>query len=85
MLKGGKNLFIRQSAIFALDELTETSNYPEGGLEAMKAAIPVIAEARKLDDQVIRNMSNEVLRQIVRSGDKDLSKIAKRFVADDPK
>ena len=85
MLKNGKNLFIRQSAIFAFDELTETSNYPEGSLDAMKLAIPVIAEARKLDDEVMQNMSNEVLRQIVRQSNKDLSTIAKRFVADDPK
>jgi hypothetical protein len=67
-LKGGKNLFIRQSAIFAFDELTETSNYPEGSLEAMKAAIPVIARSGKLNDQVMQDMSNEVLWQIVRQG-----------------
>jgi hypothetical protein len=85
MLKHGKNLFIRRSAIFAFDELTETGNYPEGGLEAMKAAIPIIAESRKLQDQVMENMSNEVLWQIVRQGDKDLSKIAKQFVSNDPR
>ena len=73
LLKDGQNLFIRQSAIFAFDELTETAHYPEGSLEAMKAAIPVIAESRKIDDEVMRNMSNEVLWQIVRQGNKDLS------------
>lgn len=85
MLKDGKNLFIRQSAIFAFDELTETAKYPKGSLEAMKAAIPVIAGSRKIDDEVMQNMSNEVLWQIVRQGNKDLSNIAKTFVADDPK
>ena len=85
MLKHGKDFFIRRSAIFAFDELTETSNYPDGSLEAMKTAIPVIAESRKLNDQVMQNMSNEVLWQIVRQGDKDLSKIAKQFVSDDPR
>ena len=80
MLKGGKNLFIRQSAIFAFDELTETANYPEGSLEAMKAAIPVIARSGKLNDQVMQDMSNEVLWQIVRQGGKDLSQIAKKYV-----
>jgi len=68
LLKEGKNLFVRQSAIFAFDELTETANYPEGSLEAMKEAIPVIAESGKLDDEVMQNMSNEVLWQIVRQG-----------------
>ncbi len=84
-LKDGSNLFIRQSAIFAFDELTETANYPEGSLEAMKAAIPVIARSGKLDDQVMVNMSNEVLWQIVRQGGKDLSKIAKKYVGDNAK
>jgi hypothetical protein len=82
MLKDGKNLFIRQSAIFAFDELTETSNYPAGSLEAMKAAIPVIARSGKLDDQVMVDMSDEVLWQIVRHGGKDMSKIAKKHVGD---
>ena len=83
MLKDGKNLFIRRSAIFAFDELTETANYPKGSMEAMKEAIPVIAGSRKIDDEVMQNMSNEVLWQIVRQGDKELSRIAKKFVADD--
>ena len=85
MLQNGKNLFIRQSAIFAFDDLTETGNYPEGGRDAMKAAIPIIAESAKLKDQVMRRMSNEVLWQLVRKGDKDLSIIAKRFVSEDPR
>ena len=79
-MKEGKNLFIRQSAIFAFDELTETANYPEGSLEAMKEAIPIIAESGKLDDEVMQNMSNEVLWQIVRQGGEELSKIAKKYV-----
>jgi hypothetical protein len=85
MLKDGKNLFIRRSAIFAFDELTETANYPKGSMEAMKEAIPVIAGSGKIDDEVMQNMSNEVLWQIVRQGDRELSRIAKKFVADDRK
>lgn len=84
MLKDGRNLFIRRSAIFAFDELTETANYPEGSLEAMKAAIPVIAQSRKLKDEVMQNMSTEVLWQIVRQGSKDLSQIAKKYLSPDP-
>jgi hypothetical protein len=85
LLKNGENLFIRRSAIFAFDELTETGNYPEGSLEAMKEAIPVIAQARELDDDVMQNMSNEVLWQIIRQGDKDLSPIAKKYVSQNSK
>jgi hypothetical protein len=84
-LKEGENLFIRQSAIFAFDELTETANYPEGSLGAMKEAIPIIAESGKLDDEVMKNMSNEVLWQIVRQGGEELSKIAKQYVDKNPK
>lgn len=85
LVKDASNLFIRRSAIFAFDELTETSNYPEGSLEAMKAAIPVIARSGKLDDQVMVNMSNEVLWQIIRGSNKELSKIAKKYVDDNAK
>ncbi len=83
-LKEGENLFIRQSAIFAFDELTETANYPEGSLEAMKEAIPIISQSGKLDDEVMQNMSNEVLWQIVRQGGEELSKIAKKYVNESP-
>lgn len=75
-----KNLFIRQSAIFAFDELTETANYPDGSLEAMKEAIPIIAESGNLDDEVMKCMSNEVLWQIVRQGSKELSEVARKYV-----
>jgi hypothetical protein len=85
LLRNGENLFIRRSAIFAFDELTETGNYPEGSLEAMKEAIPVIAESRKLNDEVMQNMSNEVLWQIIRHGDKNLSQIAKKYVSQNSK
>lgn len=85
LVKDASNLFIRRSAIFAFDELTETSNYPEGSLEAMKAAIPVIARSGKLDDQVMVDMSNEVLWQIIRGSNKELSKIAKKYVDDNAK
>ena len=83
-LRTGENLFIRRSAIFAFDELTETSNYPEGDLEVLKEAIPVIAESRKMDDEVLQNMSDEVLWQIVRGDNEDLSEIAKKYVEDSP-
>lgn len=76
LLKEG-DLFERQSAIFAFDELTETANYPEGSLQAMKEAIPVISKATKEKDETLSCMADEVLRQIVRGGDKELRNIAK--------
>jgi len=79
MLKDG-DLFERQSAIFAFDELTETASYPEGSLQAMREAIPIIAESGKLKNEVMQNMSNEVLWQIVRHSPKELTEIAKRYV-----
>jgi hypothetical protein len=85
LLKEGKNLFVRQSALFAFDELTETANYPQGSLEAMREAIPFIAESGKVDDEVMQCMSDEVLRQIVAYGGEDLSKVAERYVIEGQK
>jgi hypothetical protein len=79
LLKEG-DLFERQSAIFAFDELTETSNYPEGSLPAMKEAIPAIAKATKEKDKTMSCMSDEVLEQIARGSNDELSKLAKTYV-----
>ena len=73
-----KDLFVRRSAIFSFDELTETANYPDGSLPAMKDAIPVIAKATKDDDGVMNRMAEEVLSQIIGRGDEELSKAAKQ-------
>ena len=79
LLKEG-DLFERQSAIFAFDELTETSNYPEGSVPAMKDAIPVIANASKEKDQTMSGMSDEVLSQIARGANPELSTLAKQHI-----
>ena len=79
MLKSGDS-FERQSAIFAFDELTETANYPDDSLQAMSQAIPIIAESGKSKDEVMQNMSHEVLWQIVRQGPKELTEVAKKYV-----
>ncbi len=79
LLKEG-DLFERQSAIFAFDELTESSNYPEGSLPAMKEAIPAIAKATKEKDKTMSCMSDEVLEQIARGSNDELSKLAKTYV-----
>lgn len=75
-----KDLFVRRSAIFAFDELTETSNYPDGSLQAMKEAIPVIAQAAEEKDKIVSEMSQEVLAQISRSDIEVLSSEAKRLI-----
>jgi HEAT repeat protein len=73
-----EDIFVRRSAIFAFDDLTETANYPEGSLQAMKNAIPEIVKASKDKDEALNEMANEVLGQIVRYGGKELSDAAKR-------
>lgn len=79
LLKDG-DLFERQSAIFAFDELTETSNYPEGSVPAMKDAIPAIAKAAKSKDRTMSGMSDEVLGQIARGANAELSALAKHYI-----
>ena len=74
------DLFERQSAIFAFDELTETSNYPKGSLQAMEEAIPVIAKATKDKDKTMSCMADEVLGQIARGSNDELSKIARKYL-----
>jgi hypothetical protein len=73
-----KDIFVRRGAIFAFDELTETANYPEGSIQAMKEAIPVIAAARSENDNVLSDMADEVMGQIVRQGGRELSDAAKK-------
>jgi hypothetical protein len=79
LLKEG-DLFERQSAIFAFDDLTETSNYPEGSVPAMKDAITAIAKASKEKDQTMSCMSDEVLGQIARGTNAELSRLAKQHI-----
>ncbi len=82
LMKDG-DLFERQSAIFAFDDLTETSNYPEGSLPAMKEAIPAIARSTKEKDKTMSCMSAEVLGQIARGSSDELSKLAKSYLRED--
>ncbi len=53
LLKEGDS-WERQTAIFALDDLTETSNYLEGSIPAMKELIPEIAKATKANSAHLR-------------------------------
>jgi hypothetical protein len=74
------DLWERQTAIFALDDLTETSNYPDRSIPAMKELIPEIAKATKAKDRVLSEMSDEVLGQIARGSNAELSALAKRYI-----
>ena len=81
MLQCGKDRseHAEQTAIFALDDLTESSNYPEGSIPAMKELIPEIAKATKAKDRVLREMADEVLAQISRGPNAELSTLAKQY------
>ena len=79
LLKEG-DLWERQTAIFAFDDLTETSNYPVGSVPAMKEAILEIAKATKAKDQTLSEMADEVLAQIVRGSNTELSALAKKHI-----
>ncbi len=79
LLKEG-DLWERQTAIFALDDLTETSNYPDGSIPAMKELIPQIAKATKAKDRVLNVMADEVLGQISRGANTELSSLAKKYI-----
>ena len=74
------DLWERQTAIFAFDDLTETSNYPVGGVPAMKEAILEIAKATKAKDQTLSEMADEVLAQIARGANTELSALAKKQI-----
>lgn len=78
------DLWERQSAIFAFDELTETSNYPDGSLQIMKDAIPVIAKAAKEKDRIMHNMGGEVLEQISGGPNEELSALARKYLGRNP-
>lgn len=69
----------KHNAIFALDELTETTDYPPDIVPAMKEIIPEIAKAKKAKDQVLSEMADEVLGQIARGPNAELRALAKRY------
>ena len=79
LLKEG-DTWEKQSAIFALDDLTEVANYPNGSIPTMKEVIPEIAKATKARDEVLSEMAEEVLGQIARGPNKELSDLAKSYL-----
>jgi hypothetical protein len=69
----------KHNAIFALDELTETTDYPVDIIPAMKEIIPEIAKATKAKDQVLSEMADEVLGQIARGSNAELRAVAQKY------
>ncbi|HEY7543652.1 MAG TPA: HEAT repeat domain-containing protein, partial [Blastocatellia bacterium] len=55
-----RDVFIRRSAVFAFDELTEQSEIPK----IAKNAIPALKELLKDPDEIVRGMAGEVLKQM---------------------
>lgn len=80
MLKG--DTWEKQSAIFALDDLTEGSGYPPGGVDVMKEIIPLLGGLQNAKDEVISEMSGEVLSQLTRDNVPELAKAAKKVYKD---
>jgi len=74
------DLWERQSAVFALDDLTETSNYPDGSIPVFKQLIPELAKAAKAKDRTLSCMADEVLGQITRGDNAELAALAKKYV-----
>jgi len=81
LLKKG-DVWEKQTAIFALDDLTESSDYPAAIIPAMREIIPEIAEAAKAKDRVLSEMADEVLSQIARGPSPELSALAKKYIGD---
>jgi len=79
LLKEG-DTWERQTAVFALDDLTETSNYPDGSTPAFKELIPELVKATKAKDRVLSEMADEVLGQIARGSNAELASLAKKYV-----
>lgn len=79
LLKDGDD-WERETAIFALDDLTETANYPVGSLPVMTELIPEIGRATKAKNEVLSGMADEVLGQIARGPNTELSELAKKYI-----
>lgn len=60
MSRGNKDVFVRRSVVFALDELTEQSEVPA----IVDQAVPQLRELLKDSDEIVRGMAEEVLEQI---------------------
>lgn len=82
ILKDG-DIWEKQSAIFAFDDLTESTDYPEDISNAIKQAIPAIGALTSSEDEILANMSNEVLNQIINNkAPLELKELAKKYAAE---
>ncbi|HEX8719801.1 MAG TPA: hypothetical protein VF736_04110 [Pyrinomonadaceae bacterium] len=75
------DVFVRRSAAFALDDATEVLDSVEAArLEAIGDVLPALVGALEDGDEVVREMSCEVLGQVVRSEVEPLSSKAERLL-----
>jgi HEAT repeat protein len=73
-LLGSKDKFIRQSAIFPFDDLTESlADLTPAVIQAIKAALPAVIAAMKDKDRTVRGVAEEVAGQILRSTNQELT------------
>jgi len=75
----GTNVFAQRSVVFAFDDMTESEDYSNGRLDAMKEAIPIIAKSRQSRDPIVSGVANEVLSQIADYGPDELKALAKKY------
>jgi HEAT repeat protein len=76
-----KDVFVRRSAAFALDDPTEAiGSLSPAQLEAIGEVLPALVAAVDDKDEVVSGMSCEVLGQIVRSKTEPLSSKAERLL-----
>ena len=77
------NTWEKQAAIFALDDFTEVAAYNDrpGEVDVMMEIVPALAKLQKSKDEVISEMSSEVLTQISGHLPKKLADLAKKLVA----
>lgn len=76
-----RDVFVRRSAAFALDDPTEAiDSLSPAQLEAVGEVLPALVAAVDDEDEVVSGMSCEVLGQIVRSKTEPLSSKAERLL-----
>lgn len=81
LLKTG-DTWEKQTAIFALDDFTEVAGYNDrpGEVAVMMEIVPALAKLQNSKDNVINEMSSEVLTQISGARPKELADLAKKLV-----
>jgi hypothetical protein len=72
----------KETAVFALDDLTETNSYPPNSTAEIKKIIQLLAPMQNSKQPVLRDGSGEILGQISRLAEPELAELAKRTLID---